>query len=75
MLHDRLVGFQLGEWLDELVRVPTDTLLEQRWLKFRRMASAEDAAIRTALEAPTAPEPAPPAAGKGPKRRPEERQG
>lgn len=71
----RLVGFQLGEWLDELVRVPTDTLLEQRWLKFRRMASAEDAAIRTALEAPTAPEPAPPAAGKGPKRRPEERQG
>ncbi len=50
----RLVAFQIRTWLDELSRLPVDVLLEQRWLKFRRMASAEDAAIRHALDAPAA---------------------
>jgi acetyl-CoA carboxylase carboxyl transferase subunit alpha len=51
----RVVGFQIGLWLDELAKVPVADLLERRWLKFRRMASAEDAAIRAALEGPAAP--------------------
>jgi acetyl-CoA carboxylase carboxyl transferase subunit alpha len=53
----RLVGFQIRTWLDELSRLPVRDLLEQRWLKFRRMASAEDAAIRSALAAPSVAEP------------------
>jgi len=51
----RVVGFQIGQWLDQLAKVPVEELLERRWLKFRRMASAEDAAIRAALEGPCAP--------------------
>jgi len=53
----RVVGFQIKSWLDELCRLPVRDLLDQRWLKFRRMASAEDAVIRSALEAPAALEP------------------
>ncbi len=51
----RVVSFQIVQWLDELAKLSKTELLERRWLKFRRMASAEDAAIRAALEGPSAP--------------------
>ncbi len=51
----RVVGFQISQWLEQLAKVPVEELLERRWLKFRRVASAEDAAIRAALEGPAAP--------------------